>query len=110
MTEATATFTPGPWTVSLGQYDADNDGARRIMRGTPDDDVYSRIGSASSRIEHNRKTPYNAPDDERDANARLIAAAPEMYKALREAVSHHLLGNPPWLGQARAVLAKAEGA
>ncbi len=33
-------------------------------------------------------TPYDAPDAERDANARLIAAAPDLLAALMAIVNH----------------------
>lgn len=40
---------------------------------------------------------YGAPSEERAANARLIASAPELYEALvalRDAADHH-----PWIEQ-----------
>ena len=40
-------------------------------------------------IEYQVATPYIHSDEETDANARLIAAAPEMYECLREAVEYH---------------------
>jgi hypothetical protein len=46
------------------------------------------------------------PDDTADANARLIACAPELYAALKEALPH-LRGAS--YEQALAVIEKAEG-
>lgn len=56
-------FTPGPWKVEtkcacLGVFDSKGHGVANIV--------------------------YGRPDDELNANARLIAAAPEMYAMLKE--------------------------
>jgi hypothetical protein len=40
-----------------------------------------------------------------EANARLIAAAPEMLAALKDAVEYHGL----WFARARAAIDRAEG-
>ncbi len=66
-------FTPGPW------HAGDNHGCRQIK--------------AKKSGEHKQGqwyyevacTPGLSDDDEDKANARLIAAAPDLYEALREA-------------------------
>lgn len=68
-TEHTVGHTPGPWRVT--EYTDPKLADRRMIHGPGDNwflaDVYGAGGS------------YNV-----DANARLIAAAPEMLEALRE--------------------------
>jgi hypothetical protein len=87
--------TPGPWTVSRettrGQFVTETH-----IRG-PRNDHIALVGPC-----------------EIDANARLIAAAPELLGALREltnAVEQYAPnpGNWPELARALAVIAKAEG-
>jgi len=54
----------------------------------------------------------NQPDDELEANARLIVAAPDMYDALRELLAAWDEFQNPADGvaqDARAAIAKAEG-
>ena len=77
--------TPGPWTyeqISNNAYVIDENGSAVML--------------------------YRNPDDEMKANARLIAAAPELLEALEWAVD-----NPHddayWISQARAAIAKAKG-
>jgi hypothetical protein len=84
--------TPGPWRVmppSVGRFKV---GAARAHS-----EAFQIVGEASN---------YN---EQAEANARLIAAAPELLEALQELVSHYMARNPPWLGKARAAIAKAEG-
>lgn len=59
--------------------------------------------------------PEGRTDDECEANARLIAAAPEMYEALQMFLAYHDQGGPlhfdtdaMW-AKARNVIAKIEG-
>jgi hypothetical protein len=62
--------------------------------------------------------PFHHHDDENEANARLIAAAPLMYEALREIVSQidqggsggKVLSRDYCITAARAAIAKAEAA
>lgn len=91
------THTPGPWRVapddtSFGGYVAISGG--------------DHFGLAEVVVELGGK-PY--PDGE--ANAKLIAAAPEMLEALRALVDdvESKWGDPHTLRHARATLAKAEG-
>ena len=46
---------------------------------------------------------------EAEANARLIAAAPELLEALRDLLSLHPGTENKWTQQAQAAIAKAEG-
>lgn len=54
---------------------------------------------------------FMTSDGPAEANARLIAAAPDLLKALKEAVyvAHAYDEHPGWLDAARAAIAKAEG-
>lgn len=91
------TFTPGPWMVT------DNS---QFVRST---DGRNRIVAEAIHI------PQIVPHAERAANARLIAAAPDLLEALRYAFEHapksfYLDGKSTpaeWIERARAALAKA---
>jgi hypothetical protein len=86
--------TPGPWQV--GHFDSnmicDSDGANRGCA------PIARVEGTAA---------------ERRANARLIACAPELLEALKLAVrqnEHDMLMTGKELRNARAAIAKAEGA
>jgi hypothetical protein len=78
-------FTPGPWTVGIADWSEDG----------------------NARYEITSQKHICAPD------ARLIAAAPELLKALKSLCEHAEDGDVPcWIGAwdvARAVVAKATG-
>lgn len=78
-------FTPGPYEAKLGPFDFGNEGQRYIMSGIPHGESRRRIAVVDSVIERTRKTPYDAPDPERDANALLLSAAWELLAACRHA-------------------------
>jgi hypothetical protein len=94
------THTPGPWEVlSRSIYQVDAIGGREVVHGNG---IKGRDNN-----------------QEREANARLIAAAPELLAALKGLVGAHLstpgprgvmLDVPHFLKQAEATIAKAEGA
>jgi hypothetical protein len=90
----TMTHTPGPWTVDLG--------ARDLVRNATNGERIAKV--------HGGLT-Y----DETVANARLIAAAPDLLKLLREVmdVVEVVLDDESemdtWLDHARAAIAKVEG-
>jgi len=92
--EKRATFTPGPW-VAMGKavYTESDNPTREILWGG-----------------HNTRS---ASDEEKKANARLIAAAPAMYEVLQElAESMELAKNYGYEKEhamIREVLAKVEG-
>jgi len=94
------THTPGPWT--LVEHDRD-------FFVLPDGDDNGCITEIP-----NRGNGRNY--DENQANARLIASAPDLLLLLKQAVARveiaNAEGNPilsAWLQDARAALAKAEG-
>lgn len=66
-------FTPGPWNV---QDNTDLDGLGHQLR----------VDSCAGAIAEIGRKPY--VDDESRANARLIAAAPDLLDALKMAVAH----------------------
>lgn len=107
-----AQHTPGPWAEGDCQNDwsADNDGENTwteiVAAGRPDPICLVVEGAAWGR------------DDILDANARLIAAAPELLEAL-QAMTHGLpdllesIGysdEEDMIGKALAAIAKATGA
>jgi hypothetical protein len=53
---------------------------------------------------------YGGTDDEIDATAALIAAAPELLDVLEYILSHETIANPYRLYEARGAIAKARGA
>jgi hypothetical protein len=82
--------TPGPWTWNA---------KRTELRGAGDQVLC-----------------IDLPEFIRESDKHLIAAAPDLYTALRECVETHdacvswaKLSDPPAISAARAVLAKAEG-
>lgn len=105
--------TPGPWEVVNNPPNEDGSTATSIYGSDQYvADVY--CGYAGSR---------NMPNAEAAANARLIAAAPDLLVALEQLVSdyergiHVEFGGSPWLKEkleeldyARAAIAKATGA
>lgn len=80
---ADAKFTPAPWDCTGCLF--------------PDDD----LGGVYYRVQADGM-------DARGANARLIAAAPELYEALEKAL-RGFVGTPETRAELHAVLAKARG-
>lgn len=60
-----------------------NDGATVVMGNFADEDDRTRVALVDCKTPYKRGTGYMAQCAERDANARLIAAAPEMLEALK---------------------------
>jgi len=86
MNETTATkFTPGPWSVygqlgvpsSIKQPGIDSEAGERFTIVTWGDEDQEDVGVQG-------RTP-----EEKWANARLIAAAPELYEALESVIRNH---------------------
>ena len=83
------------------------------MAGERETKSYRRIALVDSVIERTRKTPYDAPDPERDANARLFAAAPRLLSVLKVALAESNCDGDlcahAWHEDARQIIADAEG-
>ena len=90
-------FTPGPWTVKTGFVQSANNL------------LYWQIEKDHDCIVANQF--YYAADDEEasQANARLIAAAPDMYAALQLFIIGANVSYITALEIARAAIAKADG-
>ena len=94
-------FTRGPWSVEMPSRNSPN-----IWIGSAADSSIAKIEAYDHEDggpEHLCETDY--------ANARLIAAAPELYAALQGMVSAYgnELATCPYTRRARAALAKAAG-
>ena len=90
--------TPGPWQIGKNFGSVVCDTPVPGIRGSDDTEYYGGHLIAESVTE---------------ANARLIAAAPELLEALKELMvaADRVSAEPvTWLGKARAAIAKAEGA
>lgn len=97
-----AKHTPGPWLVEgRTVYALIHSGWKKGVQ------QFKNRFYASVQLDH------EAPDVEAEANARLIAAAPELFYALRQIISD-FPARRDWLDPdleriARAAIAKAEG-
>lgn len=80
-------YTPRPW--SFGKF-ATNDGQRAVMAGSEPD--RKRVALVDCQTEHKRGKGYDVNCPEREANARLISAAPEMHQWL---TAHYALEEGP---------------
>ena len=106
MTEAE--FTPGPWSAYI------DEGACIIQSDSSGFAVAdANKGSAHPLSDEWDKEWVAELDAQAEANAHLIAAAPDLYAALEAIISwdHQLDGPYAWeaLEQAKAALAKARG-
>lgn len=98
-TETTVAHTPGPWT-------ADGKGCRLAGVGdVVNADCVSLVEiSATSRPSH-----YDLSPEERDANTRLIAAAPDLLTACQAALNDRMYNDWPEVADLLiAAIAKAE--
>lgn len=125
-----ANFTPGPWTSPIfhGTPEdnalaiehgltpvpaVDNNGARFVMTAPDEHGDRKRIGLVDCQTGFKRGQGHQTACEERDANARLIAAAPELYAALAALVADvtdadhapHDWSEQVCIREARAVLA-----
>jgi len=111
-TSTKQTHTPGPWTCKVGVSAPFVDQEKRTIR--PHYVLNQEQGG------HYR--PQVVTEDEANANARLIAAAPEMREALAALFEHCAMVHKYWgdgcnqqqadaaIKQARALLARIDGA
>lgn len=91
--------TPGPWSLgSTGWYVQHDEAYEQTSQGV--------VGSNGTPICEVVSIEYD--DTEIDANARLIAAAPELLEALKDA-RFALYGSGPGNPKIDAAIAKAEG-
>jgi hypothetical protein len=98
MSEQT-TFTPGPWEVIRHQH-VDGELWLSVNQHADPDGMKEWVAEIK----------YLTTDAERQwANARLIAAAPDMLAALRE-VAHHADDECGFMVLVKAAIAKAEAA
>lgn len=78
-------FTPGPWEVcNMTDVFSASGAARRDGLSADDNDGWAISDCSTGRSTSSAGGEYVLPLEEQKANARLIAAAPEMYEALKE--------------------------
>ena len=104
--------TPGPWTVQMQDkwpfgisIEPDIMQMRRVAYSTSHkslDDVRAAVG-----FDHNQRDDISAMVAEQEANARLIAAAPDMLEALHLALPY--VRNDNTASVMRAAIARATG-
>lgn len=100
----THTHTPGPWQIEFW-----NDSSRPSRRDTP---VITTGRDAIGELFNLWDEDGEDREVERLANARLIAAAPEMLAALEGLLADKYLADPinaDRMGKARAAVAKVKG-
>ena len=108
----TTQHTPGPWrTADMHKHGLYmNDGAASVVQAdeaAEEDEPIQHIAFVSCHADYKRGTGHKAQCEARDANARLIAAAPELLALVREmAEGGHLA---LLRAKAAALVAKAEG-
>jgi hypothetical protein len=112
-----ATFTPGPWVVTRNHPDPETAKSLVEIQSKATTDALGDFWSGTDIATIYAADPDKYP--ERAANARLIAAAPELLEALREILDLCAVGdvdeNTEALGwgavirDAKAALAKATG-
>jgi hypothetical protein len=123
--------TPGPWVYNLYPYGDEevekrrslgiepvrmltNEGQAPIMGGPEDDS--RRIALVDCQVEYKRGKAHLTECAEREANARLIAAAPDLLAVCARFEAYMLRKGDPWDGDdwqlmqdVRAAIAKAHG-
>lgn len=92
--------TPGPWSANWTKFDGKHVGFNVTCR---------KFGSLHPICETNSKTDQAFTSEEIEANASLIAAAPELLDALCDMVSDRECLSAATLQFARAAIAKATG-
>lgn len=89
--------TPGPWVVWEGHAE--------VFAGPAKSNTPGMIRGTRGIVANCESDDFGENEDEQEANARLIAAAPDLLEALRCLLS----GVPGAEVTARAAIAKAEG-
>lgn len=109
--EEFADLTGRPLAEHEGYYRANN-GNWIVVCRDPDGESGGPVCEVTFRGTAKRGQAYGAPDPVGMARARLIAAAPDLYKALAIALGVIEKAGIIWMGEdsARAALAKAQGA
>lgn len=111
-------FTPGPWELCahLAMPHVDEKcgcGYRGVIFGPDDDKAICQPGHEPAPQGQDGSEPGRYPREVEIANARLIAAAPDLYRALQSIVTElnhdDLMGAQCCLGPAIDALAKARG-
>ena len=117
MTETKSTHTPGPWTARTPQLGQAGPGdSIEVYTEAPGVGINtSHHGYRTIAICSHRDRRFAGSYDERSANARLIAAAPEMVALIQRYLtdggfSDWSLKEPQFIRDARALLARIEGA
>jgi hypothetical protein len=87
--------TPGPWVID----DSNPNLVARLVNG-----VYEYVCAVEPSSFSNRE----CNQEQEEADARLIAAAPDLLDALKDLCSDDLLNQDKW-DNARAAIARAEG-
>jgi len=100
MTEEHLTYTPGPWTI---------DHERIGPFGEPVAMLCDMTASSPGTVVNWPRGTEVADDAENEANARLIASAPDLLEALEALVENIWLGRGLELANACATIAKAKG-
>jgi len=97
-------FTPGPWIQAGPSFGEPKMKFANSVIPDRDDDEYP---------DDICEMPFPYYDEEQEANAQLIAAAPELYDALNAMLTHMGMDEDEFtkvtFDQARAALAKARG-
>jgi hypothetical protein len=105
----TAAHTPGPWTLDAGGWPLIINGPEPWAEGTIDDGAQADVVVLIDCLENSGRT-YDYPEEIAEANARLIAAAPELLAALEDVVRVYArIGPDSVLAPARAAIARARG-
>ena len=122
-----STHTPGPWKLTRGRrgtlsnsenwtstitIQTDFHASGKITNGPEADIAAMNLDSRAAGLGGVRTFSHHIDADEAEANARLIAAAPELLDALGRLLHMAEEGSipgPNTLNQARAAIAKAKG-
>ena len=99
-TSSNVGWTPGPWRIETTERTQGDWKWREIVAASPDDSDHVVLGEV---FVDGSGYPF---DNHAEANARLIAAAPELYEALELYLNH---GAMMAREKAEAALAKARG-